>query len=255
MTTAAICVGLSKTMNRLFLLLLVSASAIAGIDDGLIAHFPFDGDTDDASGNAQHGVNHGVTFTADRNGATNRAAYFDEDSHYVEVWSVAEANQHINTSEGTICLWAKPEANVLWTTSGFAFKYFSNQDDRLYLDLSYYQLPQGNFLVGVGSGGFSSDGTIPRGEWHHVAVVWNSDGTIKAYLDGELDSEGTYGNPGFLFRGAETFNIGKGWSVNPGYYHGALDEFRIYDRALSAPEIMTLFEDKTTEQGAVIWME
>ena len=43
----------------------------ADSSDGLVACYPFNGNSDDESGNGNHGVVHGVTLTTDRYGNTN----------------------------------------------------------------------------------------------------------------------------------------------------------------------------------------
>ncbi len=45
--------------------------------DGLVAWYPFNGNTNDESGNSNHGILNGATLTADRNGNMNSAYDFD----------------------------------------------------------------------------------------------------------------------------------------------------------------------------------
>jgi autotransporter-associated beta strand protein len=78
------------------------------------------------------------------------------------------------------------------------------------------------------------------GEWHHVAVILlGTVGTL--YIDGvavNTNSNMTY-KPSSL--GITTQNyIGKSQFSDP-YLNGAVDEFRIYNRALSASEIKTVY--------------
>jgi hypothetical protein len=82
---------------------------------------------------------------------------------------------------------------------------------------------------------------LPAGSWHHVAVVVDSGGG-SLYVDGaEVGS-----NSGITLRPADLGNppdlfIGRSqWAVDP-YFDGAIDSFRIYDRALSADEISALY--------------
>ncbi|MFK7817616.1 MAG: LamG-like jellyroll fold domain-containing protein [Planctomycetaceae bacterium] len=77
---------------------------------------------------------------------------------------------------------------------------------------------------------------IKRWQWHHVAVV--RDGTsVQIYVDGKLDVEGTI-EPIANSR-VQDFFIG-GRSDNSANWEGRLDEFAIFQRALSAKEIAAL---------------
>jgi len=87
---------------------------------------------------------------------------------------------------------------------------------------------------------------IDDGQWHHVAAVFDN-GILMIYVDGSVDATafggrtfGT-GNARFGFLGvgseAETFD---GERLPESYFDGALDDFRIYARALSRMEIEAL---------------
>jgi hypothetical protein len=78
------------------------------------------------------------------------------------------------------------------------------------------------------------------GGWHHWALVKNTETGQKAiYLDGTLWHSGA----GFtrLIEGAEVdgFTIGTQPSLASSFV-GVLDDFRLYDQALSQAEIMAL---------------
>ena len=79
---------------------------------------------------------------------------------------------------------------------------------------------------------------LPADTWHHVAVIKDGDtGTNLAfYLDGVSDgtaSAGTSGATGLKRIGART-------EFTDQFFDGAIDDLRIYDRALSGAEITAL---------------
>jgi hypothetical protein len=82
---------------------------------------------------------------------------------------------------------------------------------------------------------------LPVGVWKHVAVVLGSGGGFL-YVDGQLVDS----NPGISLRPADlgtTLNnyIGRSqYSADP-YLDGNIDDFRVYNRALSAAEIRALY--------------
>jgi len=88
---------------------------------------------------------------------------------------------------------------------------------------------------------FVTDADYDDGEWHHVVAT--RDGTVaKIYIDGVLVKEGKAmdGNIG----GDDTnWYLAQDGNTN-GYHIGAMDEVRIYGRALSAKEVKQNFESE-----------
>ena len=81
------------------------------------------------------------------------------------------------------------------------------------------------------------------GSWHHVAAVLGSTGGMYLYYDGNLISSNTnttaiaYNNTGGL-----NLAIGRHGGANTGMdFGGNIDEVRVYNRALSAAEINSLY--------------
>jgi hypothetical protein len=89
-------------------------------------------------------------------------------------------------------------------------------------------------------GGAKSD--FASGEWYSFALV-KSGATWSFYVDGLLDQSATlpqssaYSGASGLWVGA----IEPGLSDNLHFFQGALDDYRVYDRALSVAEIRALF--------------
>ncbi len=79
---------------------------------------------------------------------------------------------------------------------------------------------------------------LPTG-WHHVAVVIDIDNTShKLYLDGVVVDENTEARLVPSDMGVTTQNwLGRSQYSADAYFNGILDDFRIYDTALSAIEI------------------
>jgi hypothetical protein len=79
------------------------------------------------------------------------------------------------------------------------------------------------------------------GRWNHWAFIKDSvAGRMEIYLNGLLyDSRSGTDTP---IEGITAFQIGSGWY---GHYDGLIDEFQIYDHALSAAEVAYLASDGT----------
>jgi hypothetical protein len=80
------------------------------------------------------------------------------------------------------------------------------------------------------------------GTWHHVAAVRNN-GTISLYIDGAFRLSATEGTtaptyPINMIAGAMAYGGYTPPRYNP--FGGKIDEIRVYNRALSAAEIITL---------------
>jgi len=76
--------------------------------------------------------------------------------------------------------------------------------------------------------------SISQSVWYHAAVVNNS-GTCTIYLNGTSRGSGAC-NAGVVS------GMGIGHHQGDGYFGGKVDEVRIYNRALSATEVRTLYE-------------
>ena len=95
----------------------------------------------------------------------------------------------------------------------------------------------GGVDYGEAAGG-TAPGTIYDGQWHHVAVTYDSaSSTKRLYFDGAEIGSGKVLS-GDLNVGAANFRIG---STNSGeFFNGLLDDVRVYDAALSQSEINDL---------------
>jgi hypothetical protein len=84
-----------------------------------------------------------------------------------------------------------------------------------------------------------SSSAISLGEWHYI-VFTSGDDEMKLYIDGKLNATGS----GLLpdHKGRSFISIGSGHSGARGYFHGLSDEVVIYDKALSAEQILQLYQ-------------
>lgn len=78
-------------------------------DPTLVAHYPFNGNADDASGNGNDGVVVGATLTFDRFGAPSSAMSFDGIDDYIRIPDNGDSLDI--TEDFTIALWLRPTAS------------------------------------------------------------------------------------------------------------------------------------------------
>jgi len=95
---------------------------------------------------------------------------------------------------------------------------------------------------------FPSSGVvaISTNQWHHIAGTYDG-ATIALYIDGVLAASSAHtgtisSNSGFLSIGSEDGRTGTCPAcVGTRYYKGLIDEVTVYNRALTATEIQTVF--------------
>jgi RNA polymerase sigma-70 factor (ECF subfamily) len=143
--------------------------------------------------------------------------------------------------ELTIALWVRPTTLRGWQAL-VARQLGTGKDDY--------------FLLGVRDGELISKGdlwksairrTVPRnaGEWFHVAVVQGSDSRRVLYVDGVPQKSSSRSLAVPLGGGTSRITVGAAINgpdrtVSEEQFQGALDELRLYDRALSAAEVSAL---------------
>lgn len=157
---------------------------------------------------------------------------------------------------GTIAFWYT--SNAAWNT-GSSRMLLDASNDLPAGDRHFFLAKDGNgalvFSLKDSAGTTSTASTIsygyPAGEWHHIAVSWNT-GTpaLAIYLDGVLAGSsstalnGSLGDMATLYVGAQRM---AGLSGAPGAFsansaNGLIDEVRLYASALSALEIDSLVD-------------
>lgn len=108
----------------------------------------------------------------------------------------------------------------------------------------------------VAGGGWQTPVKFERGEWYHLAIVWNYTArTAQAYLNGELVGEGTASRAAQIAgTSSQRCRIGASWldgSVNNRYFDGAVAEMRVWSVARTAEQIAEfMYEYDVEENGA-----
>lgn len=87
-------------------------AAQAGLNDGLVAYYPFNGNANDESGSGKNGTVYGATLTQDRFGNANSAYNFNGTDNFIETPPVG-----LQTGDSfTVSLWIRYELqpNRIW---------------------------------------------------------------------------------------------------------------------------------------------
>ena len=196
------------------------------IESGLVAYYPFDGNTNDMSGNNHHGtINGDPQLTTDRLGNSNSAYDFDGDGDFIT------AGDWFTYNDFSISLWVKQDAinetyvdiidNNHTGSQNWAVQYSGLSD-------KYFFFTQPNGVTSF---------TLPNDIWKHLVFV--KDGTsIKTYMNGVLQDEGiTTSSINYV---AQSLNIAR-WAGGGRCFDGIIDDVRIYDRGINVGEVNKLY--------------
>lgn len=230
--------------------LLLPSATLSAPEDGLIAYWPLDGNAIDVSGNSHNGSVIGSVPTEDRLGNSGAAMFFDGSGDYITVPSHSDLDLN---NVRTVSLWLRKDGrspsgngayavigkyqNDTWTEDGWAIVAPTDASDTTALRARVKKPNQ--------TAAADASSTISNFEWHHAAWVYRPDHSeIQLYVDGILTdveavpSTPSSGNPRQILMGASPFNTGVLSSSS--WFHGAIDDIRIYDRVLSQSEITDL---------------
>ena len=204
---------------------------------GLVAYYPFDGNANDMSGNGHHGtVNGNVKPTTGRKNDPNGAYQFPGQAmNYISVANSAD----LNNNSFTINAWVYTDKN------DYGKNYIVDKGRDI--SIGTYRL----FVDGVGAYTKGTNGAgvkqIPEVRQWHMITGTVSGNKAKFYIDGKLVSESTLGD-NFKCNTSDPLTIGMHYYNGcPSYwaypYYGKIDDLRIYNRNLSAEEIMELYKE------------
>ena len=224
-------------------MVLMPMMALASLTDGLVAYYPFDGNANDASGNGNHGTIHGVTLTTDRFGNANGAYYFG-DGNYISVEDSVSLDSPSN--QITVTTWVRID-EWYWMYNPFAAILNKGGARQYSFNLWGYA---GEAGTEIGHDLHAMFEVLPEmGEWCHLAVTY-SDGCAYAYLNGNL--VGTFECVGQFIAESAALEIGRDTPGLVEYLYGALDDLRIYNRALSAAEVKALYDGTAVTPTSVL---
>jgi hypothetical protein len=238
-----------KTFFMTFAVCITFISQAAPIDStncvlisGLVSWWPAESNAVDVVDSNTGVLLNGATYAP---GKVGEAFSFNGTGAHVRI--ADNANLHL-TNGLTVSAWVFP------TKSGNSMQIISKWDVVFAHQKTYgtWINPSRRFQFSVCNNGDESIGThmdvlsvtqVPTNQWTHVAATYDG-ATMKVYLNGQLQSQAAYADG--IFAGTNDLAIGAiVGGVPAGQYlypfSERIDEPAIYNRALSADEIQTIY--------------
>jgi hypothetical protein len=208
------------------------ATAVPVPRTGLVAEWLFTGGVSDTSGHTYNAMVKGAVLVDDRFGHPMSACHFDGTGASIEIQDTAELAL---VGDATISVWIKPDA--LRRLTGIVSKYQFTGDNSYTLRLGF-NAPFGYYDFDNTALGAAPPAMIVPGHWQHVAVVIKG-GKVVIYANG---APGTPKSPGYpIMATSHPLRIGVDYSSR--YFAGAIDDVRLYSRALEDFEIEALYAE------------
>ena len=254
--------------NLLALLLVLPSLCFAQLPDyvptgGLVAWYPLDGDVDDAGANDFHMENNGATFGQDWQGEDNMALSLIEPGDYCSL----PTELMLQDAEGLTFSWRAKSLN------------WSSPEQQYLMDISdgicdncwahRYSLSLGHGYDNLNKVSWNAEGAagtswgvhwiVPESEqngWiHAVGTVDMTTQTASLYINGQfISQESIVAMEDFVNLSAgndQSKIIGRRSSLIPSSreFTGFVDNIGIWNRALTAEEILTLYNEEPATSG------
>ncbi len=219
--------AVDRSLNRSAYSAQVSATPTAAAT--LVARYNFDGNTDDGSGNANHAsVNGAATYGAARVGVN--AFTFDGSTRHVNLPSdVASYNQL------TVAAWVYWNGGAAWQR---IFDFGNGTDQYLFLTPAASGAGLRFAIKNGGAEQMLNASALASGQWVHVAVTLGAS-SAQLYVNGaQVATSTAITIKPSDFKPVLNY-IGKSQWPDP-LFNGRIDDFRIYNSALSATAVAEL---------------
>ena len=206
-------------------------------DTTLLAHYAFEGNLNDNSSYNRHltDVGSNITYSAadNQSNKSGRAALFNGSN------TLAYTDNITLGDNFTVAFWTKPDSTNMEdsysalstgnSTSSNRFQIDYLEDNQIRFSVTGHASPPNQILA-----------DLTNGQWNHIVITKSDDNTdnktVRMYTGGSLRD-----NESGVSTRWDMIKIGKSRSGGR-YWNGYIDEFKIYNRALSTQEVLDLYE-------------
>ncbi len=207
------------------------------ITDGLLAYYPLDGNASDKSGGGRDGQISEAIAAQDRWGNPTGALHFNGTNSLI---SVQLSTIPVGNAPRTVSVWARSEANPSQGEMLIGYGVPANAREFTIMNNGgpYRWAAE---VYGGGLGAYGPE--VSDQNWHAVAATY-SGSTLTLYFDGVPAAQ----NQVTLDTGFSPVIVGNSPENSSEWFKGSIDDVRIYNRALSADSIKTLYEYESTNR-------
>jgi hypothetical protein len=241
---------------------ITSPGTIVKLDIRQVAYWKFDEGAGaiafDSSGDGNNGtLVNGPTWVSGVTGTPGDFALsFDGISQYVQVPSSTSLSL---TTKLTLAAWFRPAVDIRTTDPNFyvfIMKFHGNPADPQWRSGYYITISSNAQLdLGLGFGGgtwnqfFWASRGFCAGQWYHFAATFDSSlasNNVKEYFNGVLVAQYNEIRPAAtstlaLFINTDPVEVHSTWNPLVNYFHGTIDEPRVFNTALSATDITSIY--------------
>jgi uncharacterized protein (TIGR02145 family) len=227
---------------------------------GLVGWWGFNGNAQDGSGNGNHGTVNGATLTTDRFGNQNGAFAFNGTSSFIGLVSpffggsttvpsfTYLAEFKVNSVPPSGAAYAISNKEGFWRTLGL----FIQENGSVSFGGSQ---PNPQSYIGV----VSPSNTISPNQWYSVILTFENS-LLSLYVNNVLVATSVINYTSLDFswlamgNSTSTNYFGAAHPVSPGithFFNGILDDFGIWNRALTQQEITNLYNSQLPTQTSL----
>ena len=211
------------------------------IDDGLVLSWEFAEEEGfacaDSSGNGNDGSLEGYPAVASNwvDGKIGGALSLPQASEHLEITGLPDV------TSTTWAAWVRLDAEASYSTAiAAAFDGAGAGHTLGFHAGDNIRKPRVLWNHANGHASIMSPDPVELGEWNHIAVTYDADSeAIVLYVNGEAKADGTVGTTPF-----SVVHLGQRASTKNYPFNGALDDFKIFSRALGSDEISSLAGSK-----------
>ncbi|BDD12845.1 hypothetical protein FUAX_52770 (plasmid) [Fulvitalea axinellae] len=213
------------------------------LEEGLIGHYPLDGDASDISESENNGTVNKGEADFDRFGSLGKAMRFDGTNGHISIPD--QDFLHFGNNDFTVSVWVKKLARNIGWSDVFGINAWrtgalsgENSWDLALGSAASNDRPQFRFESGENTCTASSGRSLYLRQWHLLTGVREGE-SLKLYIDGELVASQYVGDkspnshPGPII-------IGNNRDLSHPT-HAVFDDLRLYNRALGAEEALELY--------------
>ncbi len=213
------------------------------VEAALIAHWKLDETTgveaSDSSGNRKHAVlNKQLSFDSSSvPGVIGKALHLANGDSWITAKTVS-----VPTDAFTIALWFRPDIDLNSNSAKIYMMFWNGQNedlaDKPYLVFNKFEKGMISFYASIDRMQYWIQTTTTSwkaDKWYHIAATFDGM-SMKLYVNGKHEAEAVHSGKHYPSRGLFIGAREDGDHV----FVGSLDDVRIYDRALTQPEIAAL---------------